>query len=763
MRTLTPALVAAALALAAPAAPALADAAAGILTASPAGMPVAAGRLTPLATSTADLVFSGETQTRDIVFVVQPEQTAGAISLVLNVQSAISDDPDNSRMAVRINGHDLGTLPLKSGTPQSVEIPVPPGVIEPGYNALTITVDQIHRVDCSIPATYELWTRIDPTLSGFAYASAATLKDDFASVLAMARTDDGATDIHGRIAEGTDRSALMTAIQALTIAASFDRPRVDFGSDPGTGPGVDVVVGTPQSVAAALGADGVDAPLHEGANFLHAGNGSRMIVAVVGQTAEDLDRQIKDLANYGTQVQYSGTPQALAVLTSLRGLPVMPGDKVNLSQLGIDDRTFSGRRFHQTVSFSMPDDFYPADYARAGLHLNARYARNLADGAQMHVALNGETVSTIGLGGSRIGEINGQVLPISLSAFRPGLNTLTIDAELPTTSDKTCAPLHVSDGGRLRLIGNTSYLQIPNIARVGRFPDLAMLPAAIDGRKPGETTVDVLAGDGAALNAAGTFLAKLAFSGNRLIRARLDTGGSYNPAVPTLAIGEFGSIPLDVVSAVNVDLSRTEGMVAPDPGLGGTADAADAGPADGSLVDTAQNKVGLAQKAARATAIESLRQVRQALVGLGNSIGLSMDFLRSGNWGEPPFQPDPGTALLIAEEANAAGTAPVVMVAAPSAARLQSAVDQLVAGGSWDRLGGSVMTLSDQSEVLQKANSGGTRLFVTQPIGFSNGPLITAGWLSNNPAIYVMLLVLFAVLLGVTTWLVLLFGRRVGR
>src|SRR3569832_294029 len=520
----------------------------------PAGMnlsPVTAGPMTQLqrfASSQADLLFTGERQKRTLVFVAQPEQLGGATNLVLGLQSAISDNPDASRLQIALNGRDLGTVQLRAGAPYAVSMAVPPGVIQPGYNAVTIAADQSHRVDCSIQATYELWTRIDPQLSGLQYTSATPPQASFLNVLAAVRSDDGRTSVNAVVTDG-DSNALLGALQALAIAGGLDRPDVTLGSGLGTGPGLDLIVGPMQKVTALLGGK-VDGAVHNGINFLRSAAG-RPVVALVGEDPSDLQRQVADLAHYGTDGN-AGTSQGLAAVASRRGAPLTANARVSFADLGIDDVCFSGRLYRQSTQFRMPADFYPADYARASIHLDAEYAQGLALGAQLLVKLNDKTVATLLLSGGRAGEIKDQILPISMMAFRPGLNNLTIEASLPAPQDATCDPAHISDGGgRLRIAG-TSYLELPDIARVGRFPAVGALEASIAGKSSKGLDVVVNSSDADARNAAATFVAKLAYSSGRVTDVHEIADVQYGSGTPVVAIGAHESKPANKLAQARI-------------------------------------------------------------------------------------------------------------------------------------------------------------------------------------------------------------------
>ena len=712
--------------------------------------------LLPLAAGGDDLLFTGESQKRTIVFVAQAEQTAGINNLLLNLQSAISDAPESSRLTVAINDQQLGTTTLKAGDPYTLRLQVPPGLIQPGYNALTVTVDQAHRVDCSVDATYELWTRINPQLSGIEYVASIPAQSTFNDLLGMARMDGGNTNIRGMIAPGasvTDRDRLLKAIQALSIAAGFDRPKVEFASSAGDGEGIDVVVGPQHSITEMLSARGITAALRQGINVVRD-PGGRIVLAVIGEDAADLDRQIDTLGSYASQAT-TGAPAGIAALAQLRGTPLDAGQKVSFSSLGFDDRTFSGRLFKQSMQFRMPADFYPADYARAGIHLDALYARGLTNGAQLLVKLNGKTVSTLLLGGSRTGEIKDQILPVSLMAFRPGLNTMSIEARLPTAADIACDPAHVNDGGgRLRIAG-TSYIELPDLARIGRFPDLAALDGSITGRQS-NVPLDVLVSDGAAMNAAGTFLAKLAYTSNRVVDARLISSGAYDPNSPTLVVGNFDTVPLDLMQGIHLDLGDMQGLATPeapvalnDPTLA---------PVDPSWTDQIRDSAVQLPGYLGTQAVQVAHDVRAALYGLGTSAGVNIELLRPSE-ADTEFTPNAATKLLVTQRTNASGTAPLTLIAAPQGSDIQIAVEQLAGSKEWDQLAGSTITLSDTGDVLQSMPVRGAQLYVTQSPSLTNGRLIAAGWLSNNPAIYVGLLFIFAAMLGVATGLVLWRGR----
>src|SRR3984957_5057077 len=85
----------------------------------------------------------------------------------LAFQAAISVMPEGSWLNVTINGKGIGRVPIAA--PKSIKVldfDIPPGLLAAGWNAVQVSVTERHRVDCSIDATFELWTQLDPARTG---------------------------------------------------------------------------------------------------------------------------------------------------------------------------------------------------------------------------------------------------------------------------------------------------------------------------------------------------------------------------------------------------------------------------------------------------------------------------------------------------------------------------------------------------------------------------------------------------------------------
>ena len=73
--------------------------------------------------------------------------------------------------------------------------------MRPGFNSVRLSAEQRHRVDCSLEATYELWTQIDPTQTGLILPEADVGVDNLADLGALSPDEQGALPIRAVIAD----------------------------------------------------------------------------------------------------------------------------------------------------------------------------------------------------------------------------------------------------------------------------------------------------------------------------------------------------------------------------------------------------------------------------------------------------------------------------------------------------------------------------------------------------------------------------------
>lgn len=712
------------------------------------------------------LFFNGESASNEYAFYALPAEIAGTTKLVLSLQTSISTAPESSAMRVFINDQDVGTVKLTAGDPYRAELKVPNGLIQPGYNAVSILVDQKHRVDCTIDATYELWTQIDPEHSGFVFGGkAAAGGTAMPDLIALGGINDGRTPIHGQISRGAsaeEYDRTMAVIQSLAIAGSFDRPAVTIGEEQGQGPGIDVVVGTRSALQPTLGADRV-AALKDGFSVVSNGDSDRKVLVITGKTAAAVDTAVEEFQRLGEQQQNDGTPQGLRALANTKGRALVPNSVVPLQNLGFIAQPFTGRLYKERVNFSMPSDFYPGDYGSLVMHLSARYAANLSRGAELILRANGETVADITLGASRNGLIDDQRLPIPLSKLRPGENTIEFEARLPTPADAVCDPLASASEDRARLsILGSSFLEVPSFARVGRYPDIAALVSGAsfgDHRDIEPTAVYVPGFNSPALDAAGSFLAKMAYSSGRVMPVNLTTSVPDAGERRIMAFGSFGKLPPEIQAQTGLDLSATPA---------GLAAAMQTGKRGQAVASLSFGDLSSQDEAAVAATPSQLDKVLAPATELAQSVrsfvGSTLSTLHPAlgsdqHGGTENYQPKQDTALLIAQKEMPSGGVWTV-VSSPSDETLSATIDAVMDRSTWTRLNGSVQSFSTTGQVTEQVSPRDVALFQTQPLSVGNMRLIIAGWLSNHVMEYTLAQLGAALMLGASTFLLLKLGRR---
>jgi len=90
-----------------------------------------------------------------------PAAEAGLVETInLEIETSVLSDPDRSTAVVYLNSQEVGRFALSVSQTGVQHIPVPTGAVMPGWNNVRIVSSQRHRVDCSVTATYELWSAI---------------------------------------------------------------------------------------------------------------------------------------------------------------------------------------------------------------------------------------------------------------------------------------------------------------------------------------------------------------------------------------------------------------------------------------------------------------------------------------------------------------------------------------------------------------------------------------------------------------------------
>ena len=722
--------------------------------------------LRPITGSQFDLFFVGEGATRSLPFFAQANEASSAARLVLTMQTAISVEPEYSHLTLSINGTQIGATKLAAGDPRRIAFDIPPGLIRPGYNAITFDADQRHRVDCSIDATYELWTRIDPARSGFAYSGVSNPNLSFVDLLSLSGIAQGTTPIRVVMASGAGEEEInrvMKVVQAVALMGNFAHPAITFGDQPGTGPGIDLYVGTHDQISSYL--DGREMAATSPDHMLvEAGteeNRKRLIIS--GSDVSDLNQSIDAIIKNASTAQPVGSQDGLLALANYKGRKMVPGTQVTLNQLGYSGKHFAGRYSLSSLSFTMPSDFYPGAYSAIDFHLNARYAAGLSKNAVLVVKANEKTVANIPLSSSREGEIRDQRLPIPLSALRPGQNTLKIEARLPSRADDVCQSVDQASASARFYVDPNSYLDIPQYARVGRYPDLAVLasglsPKLADGTEPA-TYLFVPPYEAQGLGAAASFVAKMAYSSGRIKAYRYSASLPVLDTSNVIAVGSFDTLPAELTTRMKLDFldlrpAEQSGQLEREP----------IAPAD-TRIEQAPSGIARLVHLGRqfvdnpsGTGTNIMNSWRPTLRDAAKRWNLRYLSLALNGGETELYSPTENAAMVVAQNNSKEGGLWTV-IAARRSNELGKQVDTLTRRNVWDNLGGAIQSFSNTGLVMDTTSAVTQNLYQTQPLSVKNMRLIAAGWFANNGEIYVLALIISSILLGLFAWLVLRMGR----
>jgi hypothetical protein len=517
--------------------------------------PVSGGQsqLVSFRQSASEMRMEGEDAVRELTFYLSPDQAATSGALRLSYTNAVSVLPDDATVDVELNGKPLSSFPIRSPHgPTTHDLPVAAKDLVTGWNSVRIRARQHHRIDCSIEASYELWSQFDTLVSGFV-AGVPAKDGDLANLLSVGRNGDAATEIRLIAKLETAHAALRDSLPLMqTLALVLGRKDivVSLGELEGTGPGIDVYVG-----------DLDDADLPQSAHDALAG------------APRGLSVRRGDAGRYAVTLRASGKAETQAFLLAAVNGPLQPLIRANklaaargiidgnqpgtheLSEVGYRTTPFSGRLFQTSFDIVMPADLYPGDYATVDLHLNAATAPGLAAGTQILVRVNERAAASQILHDPEGVRLENKPLELPLRAFHPGVNHVRILAELPTSGDLACDPAARDESrSRFLLLQETTvkipplagafdiYVDAPTPARLGSaltvLARMAIsaghpLPAEVKiGRPdPAKTTGNVLVvnADGGATESADLVVPK----GNRLHMAATD-------ALVTASIGGTG-------------------------------------------------------------------------------------------------------------------------------------------------------------------------------------------------------------------------------
>jgi cellulose synthase operon protein B len=355
--------------------------------------------------------------------------------------------------------------------------------------------------------------------------------------------------------------------------------------------------------------------------------------------------------------------------------------------------------------------------------------------------------------------------------LRPGQNTLTIEARLPAQLDAACESVDKASSAVRLFINDNSYLEVPQYARVGRYPDIAVLTSGLTANRDGApdplTYVFVPSYEKQSMNAAATFMAKMAFSSDRVKKIEFTSTLPDLDTANVIAFGSYDTLPSELTTRMKLDFvnirsaksNRVPVEVASLDGaavdLAGTAGDQNAAKEQSSRLarfagNLASDPIGAAWGLVEGAKSRTLGEMQKL------NLKYLPSLLEEGR--DDTYSPSISAALIVAQASSDNGGVWTVFAARNSDV-IQSQADVLTDYNVWNKLGGAVQSLTDTGEVIDRRESPNQYLFETQPLTFANARLIAAGWLANNAEIYIGALLAAAIMLGIGTFMVLRTGR----
>ncbi|BAT59600.1 cellulose synthase regulator protein [Variibacter gotjawalensis] len=752
------------------------------------------------------------------IFVTEA-QSRRALRVRVGYLSSVSVMPEASNLTISINDKVVGrTRILPPKGVRTIEFEIPSNLLQYGFNAVKIGVEQRHRVDCSLGATYELWTQIDPSQTGIIIPADDPGVVELFDLAALPADANGALPIRAVIPKKTSLANIenfIRAAQAIVLAGRFEQPSVDFGPMAEGDNGINLVIGTADELSGISEKLGIG-PITGPRVIVQRNNPAyRTTVIITGQNNQELADALRRL---NVAKEQRGTVQGLRAANGFPGYRVEGGARVKLKELGVASEEFSGRFFRSAFNLTLPPDFYPADYAKMQISLDGGYAPGLLSQSEVLVTVNDRHAASLSLTRSSGEVFQRNEIPLALGSLRPGLNRIELQAQVPMATDRKCDPLAALEGKKRFLLLDSSEIVLPQIARIARMPNLAVtatgsFPFGMDtGTRP---KLYVPAPDRFTMNAAATLATRLAVSAGKPIDFQVTITPPPAGSGPTLVVSSLRAMTDDIITKAGLDIEQVKkawqarmdapprreaaistveratrqriilqrnfptscgltnrGLVLPaavTPAAAATPDTL-RGPmeppsarrdndGDRSLLDEWKQDVDAQGRIKR-----WFWAINDTVSGWIDSITTTVKKTTAIWTEEKKLAPavSARSSLILAQN-MLGGTVDDVwtVVTAPTSELLGESVGCLVDPRVWSQIDGRISFLDASEGQMSTVAADSLRFISTQPPSLGNYRLIMASWLSLNQTIYVTIALLLAICLSASTrWLLRNLGRK---
>ncbi len=703
----------------------------------------------------AKLRLEGEADRKSWSIYLTPEQAAAPAKLTFAYQNAVVVAPEASQLTVLVNDRAVHQQQIGSSDNESdISFDIPRGLLQPGANLLTFEATQRHRVDCDIPSTYELWSDIDPARTYLSFASREAEKLTTTDAIRAIGVDGtGKTQFNlvvPALAQPGTTKPILRLAQGLALLSGMPNEAFSFGTDalPPAGPGkMTVVVGTPAELQPVFA---VPAAAQNGAlaTFATDPRSGQQLLLISGPSWQAIASAIDMVVSPTDRDPNTRRDLLLTQRWSAPDAPLIySGTSLSFEQLGVRTTEFSGRRFHTSFNVAIPSDFYANAYGEATILLDAAYAKDVRPGSHIDVYVNGSIATTKPITATGGGIFRQLPIRITMRHFKPGLNTITLEAMLLAEEDTACAPAATSSTTPRFALFDTSQFTVPDFARIAQRPNLAALAGTgyPYNRQTEPTALFIDRADTDTLSATATLLGQMALVAGHPIAleptASPSTVGSRN----ALFIGSVSQLPSTILTQMNISASSQVAWRPPAPGQGSIPEAS----------------VTIADWRSRISGGLLQGQMQSFQQWMHRNFDITLSSLRFIPSSEQVFTPSNANSFLIAQEANPTNDATWTVVTAPSAGDLRAGAEAMSAQHTWSQISGRITVYSGKTGKIDTVPVSRFTFVVSQPWSLTNYRLIAANWLSSNILSYAFLFVVGSFLLGVSTASVLSkIGRR---
>lgn len=703
----------------------------------------------------AKLRLEGEADRKSWSIYLTPEQAAAPAKFSFAYQNAVVVAPEASQLTVLINDRVVHQQQIGSSDNESnVSFDIPRGLLQPGANLLTFEAVQRHRVDCDIPSTYELWSDLDPAKTYLSFAGREAEKLSTTDAIRAIGVDDvGKTRFNLVVPAlsqpGTTKPILRLA-QGLALLSGMPNETFSFGTDqlPPGGPGkMTVVVGTPAELQPVFA---VPSSAQNGAlaTFATDPRSGQQLLLVSGPSWQAISSAIDMVVSPTDRDPDSRRDLLVTQRWSAPDAPLIySGTSLSFEQLGVKTTEFSGRHFHTSFNVAIPSDFYANAYGEATILLDAAYAEDVRPGSHIDVYVNGSIATTKPITATGGGIFRQLPIRITMRHFKPGLNTVTLEAMLMADEDTACAPAATSNTTPRFALFDTSQFRVPDFARVAQRPNLAAFAGTgyPYNRDAEPTALFIDRADADTLSATATLLGQMALVAGHPITLEPTASPSTVGTRNALFIGSVSQLPSTILTQMNITASSQVAWRPPAPGQGGTPEAS----------------VTIADWRSRVSGGLLQGQMERFQQWMHRNFDITLSSLRFIPSSEQVFTPSNTNTFLIAQEANPTNDATWTVVTAPSSGDLRAGVEAMTAQSTWSQIGGRITVYSGKTGKIDTVPVSRFTFVMSQPWSLTNYRLIAANWLSSNILSYALLFVAGSFLLGISTASVLSkIGRR---